>query len=105
MKAEKEAHEIVSEARKYRQDKLRQAKSDAAKDIEAYKTKKDQELKDFEAKNVGNTAELEKNAEKDVQNELEEIKIISKNKTQDVIDLLVSAVTNPNPEMHVNAKC
>ncbi|KAG0669443.1 H(+)-transporting V1 sector ATPase subunit G [Maudiozyma exigua] len=103
LKAEKEAHEIVSKARKYRQDKLKQAKSDAAQEIETYKTKKDQELKDFESKNVGSTAELEKKADQDVQGELEEIKKISKAKTADVIKLLVSAVTEPIPEMHVNA--
>lgn len=103
LKAEKEAHEIVSQARKYRQDKLKQAKSDAAKEIEAYKAKKDQELKDFESQNVGSTAELEKKADQDVQGELAEIKKISKAKTADVIKLLVAAVTEPIPEMHVNA--
>ena len=103
LKAEKEAHEIVSQARKYRQDKLKQAKSDAAKEIEAYKAKKDQELKDFESQNVGSTAELEKKADQDVQGELAEIKKISKAKTADVIKLLVAAVTEPIPEMHINA--
>ncbi|GMM54031.1 H(+)-transporting V1 sector ATPase subunit G [Maudiozyma humilis] len=103
LKAEKEAHEIVSQARKYRQDKLKQAKSDAAKEIEAYKAKKDQELRDFESQNVGSTAELEKKADQDVQGELAEIKKISKAKTADVIKLLVAAVTEPIPEMHVNA--
>ena len=103
LKAEREAHEIVSQARKYRQDRLKQAKLDAAKEIDAYKLKKDQELKDFEDKNAGNLTELEKNAEDQIKGELDEITRISKEKTEDVVKLLVDAVTKPSTEMHVNA--
>ncbi|KAM3160635.1 V-type proton ATPase subunit G [Lachancea thermotolerans] len=103
LKAEKEAHEIVSKARQYRQEKLKQAKSDAATEINAYKQKKEQELKDFEAKNAGGVGGLEKDAEGKVQVEIQEIQKIGKDKKKNVVKLLVDAVTTPVAEVHVNA--
>ncbi|GAV56160.1 hypothetical protein ZYGR_0BA00660 [Zygosaccharomyces rouxii] len=103
LKAEKEAHEIVSQARKYRQDKLKQAKNDAASEIEAYKKQKDQELHEYESKNAGSVGELEKDAESHVQGELEEIKQTGSKKQNEVAKLLVDAVINPSFEKHINA--
>ncbi|SCV05575.1 LANO_0H10506g1_1 [Lachancea nothofagi CBS 11611] len=103
LKAEKEAHEIVSQARQYRSEKLKQAKSDAAKEINAYKQKKEQELKDFEAKNAGGVGGLEKEAEDQVQSELKELKEIGKKKKSAVVKLLIDAATNPVGTVHVNA--
>lgn len=93
----------MSKARQYRQEKLKQAKSDAANDINAYRQKKEQELKDFEAKNAGGVDGLEKEAEKKVQAELKEIQEIGKKKEKDVVKLLVDAVTTPVAAVHVNA--
>ncbi|CAI4053048.1 hypothetical protein SUVZ_15G1930 [Saccharomyces uvarum] len=103
LQAEKEAHEIVSKARKYRQDKLKQAKSDAAKEIDSYKIQKDKELKEFEQKNAGGVDELEKNAEKGVQGELVEIKKIAEKKKDVVVKILIDTVIKPSTEVHVNA--
>ncbi|SCW02702.1 LAFE_0F12398g1_1 [Lachancea fermentati] len=103
LKAEKEAHEIVSKARHYRQEKLKQAKTDAANEINAYKLQKEQELKDFEAKNAGGVSGLEKDAEAKVQTELKEIQKTAAKKEKDVVKLLIDAVTKPVAEMHVNA--
>ncbi|SCU87929.1 LADA_0E07096g1_1 [Lachancea dasiensis] len=103
LKAEKEAHEIVSKARQYRQEKLKQAKSDAAEEINAYKQKKEQELKDYEAKNAGGVGGLEKEAETQVQSELKELEEIGKKKKSAVVKLLIGSVTKPVAEVHVNA--
>lgn len=103
LKAEKEAHEIVSKARKYRQDKLKQAKSDAAKEIEAYKAQKDKDLKEFESKNAGGVGKLEEEASAQVQGDLKEIEDVVAKKQQDIVRLLVEAVIKPTAEMHVNA--
>lgn len=94
---------MVSKARQHRQEKLKQAKSDASAEITQYKAKKEQELKDFEASNAGGVEELEKNAEKSVQGELDEIKKIAAKKEKDVVKLLIEAVTKPTPEVHINA--
>ncbi|CCD23873.1 H(+)-transporting V1 sector ATPase subunit G NDAI_0C02130 [Naumovozyma dairenensis CBS 421] len=103
LQAEREAHDIVSKARKYRQDKLKQAKADAATEINNYKLQKDNELKQFESQNEGGVDSLEKEASSKVQTELDEIKEIAFQKKQDVINLLIEAVTKPSAEVHVNA--
>ncbi|SCU88434.1 LAFA_0E12684g1_1 [Lachancea sp. 'fantastica'] len=103
LKAEKEAHEIVSQARQYRQDKLKQAKTDAAKEIDAYKQKKEQELKEYEAKNAGGVGGLEKEAEEQVQSELKTLEQTGKQKKDAIVKLLIDAVTTPVAEVHVNA--
>lgn len=93
----------MSQARKYRQDKLKQAKVDAAAEINAYRQMKDQDLKEFENKNAGGVDKLEKEGEISVQKELEDIKKIAASKEKDVVKLLVEAVTKPVAEMHINA--
>ncbi|KAG8755568.1 H(+)-transporting V1 sector ATPase subunit G [Serendipita sp. 396] len=50
LEAEKEAAKVVQQARQYRTQKLKDARSEAAKDLETYKAQKDNELKAFEQK-------------------------------------------------------
>lgn len=82
---------------------MKQAKSDAASEIDAYKAQKDKELKEFESKNEGGVGELEKDAESKVQGDLKEIEQIVSKKRKDVVKLLVEAVTKPAAEKHINA--
>ncbi|SCU86923.1 LAMI_0D04082g1_1 [Lachancea mirantina] len=103
LKAEKEAHELVSQARQHRQEKLKQAKSDAGREIEDYKLKKDQEIKNFESKNAGGVGDLEKEAQANVEKELTEIQKIAGTKKSDVVKMLVDAVITPVGEKHINA--
>ncbi|SCV03380.1 LAME_0H09956g1_1 [Lachancea meyersii CBS 8951] len=103
LKAEKEAHEIVSQARQYRQDKIKQAKTDAAEEVNAYKKKKEQELKDYEAKNAGGVNGLEMEAEDQVQAELKELKETGNKKKDAIVKLLINAVITPVGDVHVNA--
>lgn len=103
LNAEKEAHKIVSEARTYRTNRLKAAKIDAAAEITAYKQKKDQELKRYEAEHSGLNESADKAAELEVQAELEAIQKTAATKKKDVVKLLIDAVTNPTPELHINA--
>ncbi|CAL9737073.1 V-type proton ATPase subunit G [Monosporozyma servazzii] len=103
LKAEKEAQEIVSEARKYRQDKLKQAKKDASTEIAQYKAQKDAELKQNSKQNEGGLDALEAEAETSIQQQLNDIDQVTKDKKQQVADLLIKAVMNPVGGMHVNA--
>lgn len=103
LKAEKEAQKIVSEARKYRQEKLKEAKKDASNEIAQYKAQKDKELKTYSEQNEGGLDDLKAQAESSIQAQLEEIDLITENKKQQVVDLLINAVINPVGGMHVNA--
>lgn len=104
LKAEKEAQEIVSSARAYRAQRLKSAKADAAKEIEAYKAQKDKELKDFETKYEGINATADSEAAETVKTEVANLKETATGKKQHVVKLLVDAVTDPKPELHINAR-
>lgn len=103
LKTEKEAAEIVNEARKYRTSRLKSAKSDAQKEIDEYKAAKDTELKQFEEKHLGINELAEKEADAAAEKELQDIKSKYESKKSAVVQLLVDAATKPTPELHINA--
>ncbi|CDK24987.1 unnamed protein product [Kuraishia capsulata CBS 1993] len=98
-----EAHEIVSQARQYRAQKLKAAKADAAADIDVYKKKKEAELKGYEQEHSGSNKAAEEAAEAAVESELKAIKKTAAEKQAAVVKLLLEAVTKPTPELHINA--
>ncbi|ODQ61441.1 hypothetical protein WICANDRAFT_78071 [Wickerhamomyces anomalus NRRL Y-366-8] len=103
LRAEKEAHEIVSKSRAYRTSRLKAAKTDASSEIAAYKQKKEQELKQYEAEHSGLNETADKEAEAQVKEELEKIQKTASEKQAEVVKLLINAVTKPTPELHINA--
>lgn len=48
LEAEKEAQQIVEKARQYRTQRVKDARSEAQKEIEKYKAKKEAEYKEYE---------------------------------------------------------
>lgn len=103
LKTEKEAAEIVNEARRYRASRLKSAKADAQKEIDEYKAQKETELKKFENDHAGLNESIEKDSDKQVEQELTEIKAKFAEKKSAVIKLLVDAAAHPVPELHINA--
>ncbi|OBA19004.1 V-type ATPase [Metschnikowia bicuspidata var. bicuspidata NRRL YB-4993] len=103
LKTEKEAAAIVSEARKYRTERLKSAKADAQKEINEYKAQKENELKKYESDHAGLNSNVEKEAEAVVEKDLADIQQKYAEKKDAVIKLLVEAATKPTPELHINA--
>lgn len=103
LRTEKEAAEIETEARKYRTNRLKAAKSDAQKEIDEYKKQKEAELKEYELKHAGLNESEDKVADEKVKVELDSIKAKYQQKKSEVIDLLVKATIEANPEIHINA--
>lgn len=103
LKAEKEAAELINEARKYRTERLKSAKVDAQSEIDEYKKLKEAELLKYEQEHAGLNESIEKDADAQVESELVTIKKNYESKQKEVITLLVDAVTKPSPELHVNA--
>lgn len=103
LKTEKEAAEIVNEARKYRTTRLKSAKSDAQQEIDDYKAQKDAKLKKYEQEHAGLNETIDKEADAQVEKELASIKAKYAEKKTSVIKLLVDATIKPTPELHVNA--
>lgn len=103
MKTEKEAAEIVAEARKYRTNRLKTAKSDSQKEIDAYKKQKEDELKAYEQQDAGLNESIEKEADAEVEKEMKSIRAKYAEKKDSVVQLLVDAAIKPTPELHINA--
>lgn len=103
LKTEKEAAEIVNEARRYRTSRLKLAKSDAQKEIDDYKNQKEEELKKYESEHTGLNDQIEKDAEAKVELELKDIQKKFEEKKDAVVKLLIDAATKPSPELHTNA--
>ncbi|KAH3676983.1 hypothetical protein OGATHE_001473 [Ogataea polymorpha] len=87
-----------------RAQKLKDAKSDAQKEIEQYRLKKEAELKKYEEEFQGSNQKLEKEAEEQIKDELANIKKTCESKKENVIKLLIDAVISPKPELHINAR-
>lgn len=103
LKTEKDAAEIVNEARKYRASRLKTAKSDAQLEIDEYKASKEQELKNYESEHAGLNESVEKDADAEVEKELQDITKKYQDKKSAVVKLLVDAATKPTPALHINA--
>lgn len=103
LKTEKEAAEIVNEARKYRTNRLKSAKTDAQKEIDEYKKQKEDELKSYEEKHAGLNESIDKDADAEVEKELQAIRSKYDEKKDPVVKLLIDATIKPTPELHINA--
>lgn len=103
LQTEKDAQQVVADARAYRAEKLRAAKADAQKEIAAYKQKKAEELAAFESQFDGANTQLEADADAEAQQETAAIQKTAQEKQKAVVSILVNAVANSNPAMHINA--
>ncbi|KAJ3383939.1 anaphase promoting complex subunit 5, partial [Lobulomyces angularis] len=104
LEAEKEAAKIVAKARQYRVQRLKEARQEAAKEIEALKQQKNAEFINFEKQFSGSSD----NAVTKVNKETEE-KLVKNNETylknkDAVIEKLMKAIQNVEPEVHKNVK-
>ncbi|CAG8572343.1 4802_t:CDS:2 [Diversispora eburnea] len=102
LEAEKEASKIVSKARNFRVQRLKEARTEAAKEIEILKAQKKEEFELFEAEHK-ESSDLDK-----VKADTEAIIVtineaFVENKSK-VTDRLLSVVTNVQPTIHKNFK-
>ncbi|KAK6539528.1 H(+)-transporting V1 sector ATPase subunit G [Orbilia ellipsospora] len=104
LNAEQEAQKIVQKARAYRVQRVKDARSEAQKEIEEYRQKKEDEFQKFEAEHTGINAQAEKDAEKEIEGKLKEIEEAGQKNRDQVIKDLIDAVTTIKPEPHVNSK-
>ncbi|KAK9457738.1 H+-ATPase G subunit-domain-containing protein [Dipodascopsis uninucleata] len=104
LEAEKEAQAIVQKARAYRTQKLKDARTEAAKEIDAYKAAKEEEFKKFEKEHSSSNSKAEEEANAGVQTELAQIKEAAAKAKDGVVSKLLEAVTNPKPALHINAQ-
>ncbi|KAK4098427.1 V-type ATPase [Parathielavia hyrcaniae] len=95
--AEREASKIVQKAREYRTKRVREARDEAKKEIEAYRANKEAEFKGFEAQHTQGNKEAEEEADKEADAKIKEIQQAGKKHQDDVISNLLSAVFDAQP--------
>ncbi|KAI9143768.1 H+-ATPase G subunit-domain-containing protein [Paraphysoderma sedebokerense] len=104
LEAEKEASKIVQKARQYRVDRLKAARSEAEKEIQALKTQKVAEFEKFEKDHLGTSDTSMAKANSETETQIQAIReAYNKNKAA-VLEKLMNAVVNVKPTVHENAK-
>ncbi|CAG8575751.1 6759_t:CDS:2 [Dentiscutata erythropus] len=104
LEAEKEAAKIVQKARNYRVQRLKEARTEAIKEIEALKARKNAEFQAFEAEHAGSSDQSVALVEAETESKLVSIKEAFENKKSGVMENLLSAVTNVQPKIHKNLR-
>ncbi|KAF8920590.1 H+-ATPase G subunit-domain-containing protein [Mucidula mucida] len=104
LEAEKEAAKIVQQARQYRVQKLKDARSEASKEIDAYKKTKEDEFKAFEASHAGTTSSAQTAIDKDTEIKLKEVTDSYNAHKDEVVKKLLDRVVLVTPELHRNLK-
>ncbi|THV04940.1 V-type ATPase [Dendrothele bispora CBS 962.96] len=104
LEAEKEAAKIVQQSRQYRIQKLKDARSEATKEIEEYKKSKEAEFKAFEASHAGTTSEAQAAVDKDTEVKLKSISDSFDSNKDAVVQKLLDRVVLVKPELHRNLK-
>ncbi|KAH8923652.1 V-type ATPase [Atractiella rhizophila] len=104
LSAEKEAQIIVSKAREYRVQRLKDARSQAAKDIEEYKTSKDREFEKFSNEHTGGSSEAEKLVNHQTEKELSELQSAFERNKGNVVEMLLERLMTVEKGLHKNWK-
>jgi len=104
LEAEKEADKIVKQARQYRTQKLKDARSEADKEIQEYKKRKEREYKEFEDSRAGTTQDSQSAVDKDTEVKLTTISESFQANREQVVEKLLDRVVQVKPELHRNLK-
>ncbi|KAH0582852.1 hypothetical protein H2248_010757 [Termitomyces sp. 'cryptogamus'] len=122
LEAEKEAAKIVQQARQCwchiylpllhfatksvtdRVQRLKDARSEASKEIEAYKQAKEAEFRAFESSHAGTTSDAQTTVDKETELKLQTISQSYEQAKDTVVEKLLARVTLVNPELHRNLK-
>eukprot|EP00833_Pecoramyces_ruminatium_P015799 jgi/Orpsp1_1/1189831/evm.model.d7180000074820.1 len=102
--AENEASNIVSNARQYRVKRLKDARAEAAKEIEELKAQKNAEFAEYEKTHTGSNEENVAKANLETEKKLREIETDYNNNKEKVVSKLVEVVLNVKPKIHTNYK-
>jgi len=104
LEAEKEASKIVDSARKYRVQKLKDARAEAAKEIEEYKKAKEAQYKAFESSRAGSTSNAQTLVDKETDVKLQSITDSYAESKDKVVKKLLDRVILVKPELHRNLR-
>ncbi|KAH7914853.1 V-type ATPase [Hygrophoropsis aurantiaca] len=102
LEAEKEAAKIVQQARQYRVQRLKDARSEATKEIDEYRKSKDTEFKAFESSHAGTTSSAQTTVDKDTEQKLKHLDACWENNADLIVQKLLDRVVLVEPQLHRN---
>ncbi|KAI0057229.1 V-type ATPase [Artomyces pyxidatus] len=104
LEAEKEAAKVVQQARAYRVQKLKDARTDAQKEISEYRKAKEAEFAEFESSHAGTTQDAQSSIDKETEVKLKAITDAYTTHKDEVVQKLLDRVVLVKPELHRNLK-
>jgi len=100
--AEKKAAEKVSDARKRKAKRLKQAKEEAQLDIEKYRQEQEKKFREKEVKHMGSRDDVATRIDAETNREIENMKKQVANNKEEVIFRLLDLVSHIEPKLHRN---
>ncbi|KAH9066780.1 H+-ATPase G subunit-domain-containing protein [Lactarius vividus] len=104
LEAEKEAAKVVQQARQYRVQRLKDARTEGTKEIEEYRRVKEQEFTAFQSSHAGSTQDAQSIIDKETGEKLRTITDAYNTHKDDVLRKLLDRVVLVQPELHRNLK-
>ncbi|KAI1467792.1 vacuolar ATPase [Daldinia caldariorum] len=95
--AEREASKIVQKAREFRTKRVREARDEAKKEIEAYRQAKEEEFKKFEAEHTQGNKQAEDEANREAEANIKEIQAAGQKSQAKIVEELLKAVFEVKP--------
>ncbi|THX24261.1 hypothetical protein D6D12_07801 [Aureobasidium pullulans] len=86
-------------AARHRTKRVKDARSEAQKEIDEYRNKKEEEFKQFSTQHTSGNEQAEKDAGKETDEKLKEIKSIGDKEGHTVVENLLRAVTDVKPQV------
>ena len=104
LSAEKGAAEKVSDARKRKNRRLKQAKEEAQQEIEKYKAEREKQFRDHEAKFAGSKGDIIQRIDTDTKGKMMKMNQTVAANQDKVVAGLIASVCEIQPAVHKNYK-
>ncbi|CAF1330988.1 unnamed protein product [Adineta ricciae] len=102
--AEKKAQEIIEEARKRKNKRIKDAQNEAKHEIEQFKGERERRYKGLEQQQMGNRTQMTEESNKETQTQIAALKSQYDTNKQDLLQRIITLVCDIKPETHINAR-
>ncbi|CAF2749281.1 unnamed protein product [Rotaria sp. Silwood2] len=102
--AEKKAQELIEEARKRKNKRIKDAQNEAKSEIEQFKSERDQRFKISEQQQLGNRAQMTEESNKQTQIQIASLRTQYEMTKNDLLERIITLVCDIKPESHINAR-
>ncbi|CAF1575938.1 unnamed protein product [Rotaria sp. Silwood1] len=102
--AEKKAQELIEEARKRKNKRIKDAQNQAKSEIEEFKGERDQRYKSLEQQQLGNRAQMTEESNKQTQIHIASLKTQYETNKDALLERIITLVCDIKPESHINAR-